>query len=50
MIISSAFYMNEYAPYFRGQAKIVMNPTQHSCQYPSILIQKSVPIQNQLNG
>ncbi|XP_048733639.2 uncharacterized protein LOC125649855 [Ostrea edulis] len=34
----------------QGQAKIVMNPTQHSCQYPSILIQKSVPIQNQLNG
>lgn len=35
--------------FFRGQAKIVMNPTQHSSQFPIMLNQKNVPIQNQLN-
>lgn len=35
--------------FFRGQAKIVMNPTQHSSQFPIMLNQNNVPIQNQLN-
>ncbi|XP_062620945.1 uncharacterized protein LOC134282559 [Saccostrea cucullata] len=33
----------------QGQAKIVMNPNQHSSQYSHLLTQNSVPIQNQLN-
>lgn len=38
-----------FFPIFSGQAKIVMNASQHSSQFPSMVNQNSIPIQNQLN-
>ena len=42
-------HLQTFFPIFSGQAKIVMNASQHSSQFPSMVNQNSIPIQNQLN-